>query len=168
MTKNMNFLSDFGVQPMLLAAQVVNFLVLLFILKKLLYAPILKILEKRKELIVKTIKNAEESERIYQEAGEKADEILANAAEESRKALDETKKMGDQMLEEYNKMGAEILERANQEALRIMEGEKERLIQQVRENVGSLVIAVVKKVTGKVLTKEDQKKLFEKEIRNIS
>ena len=153
----MNFLSDFGVQPVLLAAQVVNFLILLFILKKLLYGPILEVLEKRKQLIAKTIKNAEESERIYQEASEKAERIIANAADQSQKMLDETKKMG-----------TEILEKANQEALKIVEAEKEELIQHVKENIGDLVLAILKKVTGKVITKEEQKKLFEKEVRNLS
>lgn len=164
----MDILNQFGINPLLLAAQIVNFLILLFILKKFLYKPLLQILEKRKELVVKTLKNAEESERIYQEASEKADRIIANAAEQSQKILDETKKMGAQVLEEYNKAGAEILQRANEEALRITEAEKERLMQQVKENVGSLVLAVLKKLTGKVITKEDQKKLFESEIKNLS
>ena len=153
---------------MLLAAQVVNFLILLFILKKLLYGPILEVLEKRKQLIAKTIKNAEESERIYQEASEKAERIIANAADQSQKMLDETKKMGTEILEGYNRMGTEILEKANQEALKIVEAEKEELIQHVKENIGDLVLAILKKVTGKVITKEEQKKLFEKEVRNLS
>ena len=119
-------------------------------------------------MVIKTLKNAEESERIYKEASEKADRIIANASEESRKILDETKKMGAEVLEEYNKTGAEILQRANQEALRINEAEKERLMQQVKENIGSLAVAAFERITGKKLTKEDQKNILGKEVKNIS
>jgi len=43
----MDILNQFGIKPVLLAAQVVNFLALLFILKKFLYQPILKVLKTR-------------------------------------------------------------------------------------------------------------------------
>src|SRR3989344_4851482 len=102
------------------------------------------------------------------EASEKAERIIANAADQSQKMLDETKKMGTEILDGYNRMGTEILEKANQEALKIVEAEKEELIKHVKENIGDLVLAILKKVTGKVITKEEQKKLFEKEVRNLS
>ena len=47
----MDFLNDFGVKPVLLAAQAVNFFILLFILKRFLYKPILGMLEKRKMIL---------------------------------------------------------------------------------------------------------------------
>ena len=42
-----------GIEPVLLAAQIVNFLVILVVLQKLLYKPILGMLEKRKREITK-------------------------------------------------------------------------------------------------------------------
>src|SRR3989338_593740 len=54
----MDFLSDFGVQPILLAAQAVNFLVLLFILNKFLYKPVLKTLDQRKQKVSQSLKAA--------------------------------------------------------------------------------------------------------------
>ena len=47
----MEIIKQFGINPILLAAQVVNFIVLLFIFKKLLYKPILKVLDERKKKI---------------------------------------------------------------------------------------------------------------------
>ncbi|MBI2593944.1 F0F1 ATP synthase subunit B, partial [Candidatus Daviesbacteria bacterium] len=76
-------LSDFGVQPVLLLAQIVNFLVLLWILNKLLYKPVLKVLEERKAKIEKGLKNAEEIEKR-----------LAQTAEEEEKAILAAAKMG--------------------------------------------------------------------------
>lgn len=164
----MEILNQFGINPILLAAQVVNFLILLFILKKFLYRPILKILEKRKELVVKTLKNAEESEKIYREASEKADQIIANAAEESKKILDETKKMGAQVLEEYNKAGAEILQRANVQAIEVIKADKVVFETEMKKHLGDLVVLAFEKVTGKRLTEKDRMEVVEKEVRNLS
>ena len=66
----MDILSQFGVKPILLAAQVVNFLILLFILKKFLYGPILKVLSERRKKIEDSLKNVEEIEKRYNEMKE--------------------------------------------------------------------------------------------------
>ena len=164
----MDFLADFGVQPLLLAAQVVNFLILLFILKKFLYKPILKVLETRKNKIAESLRKAEEIEIKMQKASEEADRIIARSLEESKKILDETNKAGALLLEDYNKAGAEILQRASEDALKFNEIEREKLKQEIRENLGGLVVLAFEKVTGKKITKEDQKNIIEKEIRNLS
>ncbi len=163
----MDFLADFGVQPLLLAAQVVNFLILLFILKKFLYKPILKVLETRKELIVKTLKNADESERILLETNEKADRIIAKSLEEAKKILDETNKAGALMLEDYNKTGVGILQKASEAALKFNEIEREKLKQEIRENLADLVALAFEKVTGKMISKKEQKQLIEKNIKEL-
>ena len=73
----MDILNQFGVQPILLAAQVVNFLILLFILKKFLYGPILKVLDSRKKTIEQSLKNAEEIERRLLETTEEKEKVMA-------------------------------------------------------------------------------------------
>ena len=73
----MDILNQFGISPVLLTAQVVNFLVLLFILKKLLYGPLLKVLAERRKKIEDSLKNAEEIELRLQETNEKIDKMLS-------------------------------------------------------------------------------------------
>lgn len=164
----MEILSQFGVKPLLLAAQVVNFLILLFILKKFLYKPILKVLEKRKELIVKTLKNADESERILLETNEKADRIMTRTLEEAKKILDETNQAGVLMLEDYNKTGAEILQKARENALKFSEIERRKLEQEVTEHLADIVTLALEKVIGRKITKKEQLEIIEKEVKNIS
>lgn len=160
-------LSEFGVQPILLAAQVVNFLILLFILKKFLYGPILNILQKRKELIVKTLKNAEESEKILQETNTKANKIIERTLEESRRILDESNKAGAQILEDTNKAVEGILQNAQKEALSLMNIERVKLKQEIREHLGDLAILAFEKITGKTINKSQQKELIEKAVKEL-
>lgn len=163
----MDFLKDFGLNPVLLAAQVVNFLILLWILNKFLYGPILGILQKRKEMIAKTIKNAEESERILSETDEKADRIIEKALDQSKKILDDTNQAAAQILEDTNKAAEEILRNAQKEALSLVDIERVVLNQEIKKHVGSLVVLIFEKITGQSV-RPKQKEIIEKEVKNIS
>ena len=58
----MEFLKDFGVNPILLLAQIVNFTVLLILLKKFFYKPILKVLEERKHKIETSVTQTQKNQ----------------------------------------------------------------------------------------------------------
>ena len=55
----MELLSNLGINGKLLLAQIVNFFILLYILKRFAYKPILKVLDDRKEKIEKGLRDAE-------------------------------------------------------------------------------------------------------------
>ncbi len=117
----MEILNQFGINPILLLAQVVNFLVLLFILKKFLYKPILKVLEERKKKIEESLKNAEEIEKRLLETEEEKDKVLLKASSEAQKLLDDTKKELEAMKTEMElraKQQAELIIKKGEEAAR--------------------------------------------------
>ncbi len=164
----MDILNQFGVKPLLLAAQVVNFLILLFILKKFLYKPILKVLEERKKRIEDSLRNAETIEKKLLKTQEDSEKILAKALEEAQKITEETKKDIAIMKEEgklqAEQQAADIIRKTEE----IIKMEKEKMMVEVKAEVGSLIVTVFQKVTGKSLTKEDQRKIIEREVKNIS
>ena len=164
----MDILNQFGVQPILLAAQVVNFFILLFILKKLLYGQILKVLEARRKKIEESLKNAEEIEKKLQETDEQSEKIIANTLQQSQKILDETKEAAAQILEDANNSAANIIERAHVQALEAIKTERIILERETKEHLGDLVVLAFEKVTGKKVTREDQERMIEKEVRNLS
>lgn len=164
----MNFLSDFGVNPILLVAQVVNFLILLFILKKFLYGPILKVLAVRRQKIEESLKNAEEIELRLQKTNEDVEKILANAMDEAQKIIKESKEVGMQFIEAGKKTQEDIINKAFEQALEVRKTEYVRLEKQLKEHAGDLIALAFEKVTGKKITRDDQKKIIEKEVRNLS
>ncbi|TSC87460.1 MAG: F-type H+-transporting ATPase subunit b [Microgenomates group bacterium Gr01-1014_7] len=164
----MNFLSDFGLNPVLLAAQVVNFLILLWILNKFLYKPILKILAERRKKVEDSLEHAEEAEKKLLEATEEAQNLIAKAAVEGQKIVDGATKAGlqikDEIVQKANEAAA-VVYKKNEEAVRLRE---ERMMNEVRAAAADLVTVVIQKLTGKVITKDDQKSMIEKEVRNLS
>ena len=97
--------------------QVINFVVLLFILKKLLYKPVKEIMEKRRGLIEKTIGDAE---RTKKEALE--------LKEQQQQEVNRLKALQPQMIENVKKEAAEerkkLLMEAKEEAAKMIEKEK--------------------------------------------
>ena len=164
----MEIFNQFGVQPVLLAAQVVNFLILLFILKKFLYKPIQKVLDERKKRIEDSLKNAEEIEQRLLRTQEESDKIIAKALKEAQNILDQTNETSAQILDGANKQAERILQRATEDGKAVMEMQKDMLMRQVRENAGNLIALVFQKVISKKITKQDQIDYIEKEVKNLS
>lgn len=164
----MEIFNNFGVNPLLLAAQVVNFLILLFILKRFLYKPILGALEQRKKRIEESLQNAEEIEQRLLKTNEEVEKILAKALEESQKIINESKEASSAILGESKATAADIIQKAYEQALEVKKAEKVKLQQEIRENLGDIVSLALEKVTGKVITEKQKKEIIEKEVRNLS
>ena len=80
-----------GIEPSLLLAQIVNFLVILVLLNKLLYKPILTMLEKRKKEIEDTVKITERLKKDEARMEEKHEKVLTKAREEASSIIEEAK-----------------------------------------------------------------------------
>ncbi|MFZ1720533.1 MAG: F0F1 ATP synthase subunit B [Candidatus Moraniibacteriota bacterium] len=86
----MDALSNIGVDWKLLLAQVVNFGILLFILKRYAYQPMLKMMDERTAKIEKGLLDAEAAQVKLREMEEKERAVLAEARAEAKKILTET------------------------------------------------------------------------------
>ena len=74
-------MENLGIQPVPLLLQAINFLLLLFILKKYLYKPILKALEDRKKKIEEGLAYSEKMKAEAEKSEKKREEIISRAKE---------------------------------------------------------------------------------------
>ncbi len=116
----MEALKEFGVQWPLLVASIINFVILLLLLKKFLYAPILKTLDERREMIKKSMENAEFIEKEKKKTEERVKSSLKLANEESLKIINRAHLAAE-------KSKTDIIDEANQQALKIIERAKEEI-----------------------------------------
>jgi F-type H+-transporting ATPase subunit b len=164
----MQILDQFGIQPILLLAQIVNFLVLLFLLKKFLYRPILKILQERKDKIAKSLEDAREIENKLAQTEEDRDTALAKAAEEAKKIINDATKGADEIIKQaHEKAALDItdLVKKSEEAMKL---EREQMHLEIRQELANLVATSLEKVVGKVLNKKDQEEIVKKSIKEIN
>jgi F-type H+-transporting ATPase subunit b len=97
--------------------QVLNFLVLLFILKRVLYKPIREIIEKRRSLIQQRIEEAEKTKK-------EAMDLKENYQHETDKLHELKSQMLEKMNEEVEQERKKLIGRAEEEAARVIEKEK--------------------------------------------
>jgi F-type H+-transporting ATPase subunit b len=140
-------------------AQCVSVTILFLLLNKLAWKPVVKMLDERRQIIADSITNADkikkeladaETQRlaVIGKANEKANVIIAEA-EKSAAALTE------QRAKEATRQAEDIIKNAHEAAVL----DRNRLMAELKTHLGELVIQTTQKVTGKVLTPEDQSRL---------
>jgi F-type H+-transporting ATPase subunit b len=163
------FFDAFGVDPFKLLFQVINFLLLLYLLNRFLFKPVLKLLDERESRIRKGLEDAEAAAR---------DRELAKAEREA--ALDEARKEAQAMVARANKIAedsrAEILadakEQADKVAARAREeitAEKDKAMAELRATVADLALEAATRLVRKEMDAPAQRRLVEdflKEVKN--
>ncbi|MBI3384892.1 F0F1 ATP synthase subunit B [Candidatus Gottesmanbacteria bacterium] len=154
-----------GIEPILLLTQVINFSILVIVLTKFLYKPILKMLDERKRKI-------EEGLALSREMATKKEEL----DRDREKVLDRAKNEGAKIIEEYKaqakKMEAEIIASANEEAKRLkekaktdQEEEKKKMWSDLRKQLFILALEMSRKVVGEVLNDKAQRLILERKLK---
>ena len=90
-------LNLFGLEGKLFIAQIINFAILLFILKKFLYEPIANMLEERKTKIKQGLDDAENAKKALADADNQKILILKEAKIDADKILENTKKSSESL-----------------------------------------------------------------------
>ena len=158
----------FGFDVRLFLSQVISFIIVALLLRRFAYKPIQKVLEDRRERIAESLRNADKIKAELAEAAKKKAEILTLATAE-----------GQRMIEEARASAATIAERKEQEAIAAAEQimakareagelEHERMMAEMKRELGRLVVETTAKVTGKVLTPDDQRRLQEETARQLA
>ncbi len=152
---------QFGVTWELLLSQCIAFLVLAFALKKFAYGPVLKVLEERKQRIAEGIENADKIKAELEDTQAQKDAILKEAGEKRQEIIDAAKaaaaKLEREEAEKALKKAEDIITKA-QEAT---EASRQEMMSELKAEIGRLVVDTTIKVSGKVLSEDDQQRLID-------
>lgn len=160
-------IKDFGIDPVLLAAQIVNFLILLYILKKFAYKPILNGLEKRKQMIAQSLKNAEEIELKLQKTEEERESVLEKAAKEARIVLDEAAKSAEGIIHEARLKAQSDMEEMLEKGKESIQLERVQMQQEIKTELADIVAISLEKIIKKSVSEKEQKKLIEDTLKSM-
>ncbi len=139
----MEKLLTLGIDPMAIVVYLANTGLLIVILTKLLYKPILKILDKRREIIKNSIEEAKNMQKAFEEKVEilekekrETEERLKNEVEKMRKFAEEKKK---EIIAEMEVSRASTLKKTQEE----VESKKKSLIKEVERDVKILMSKII-------------------------
>jgi F-type H+-transporting ATPase subunit b len=147
--------------------QLVVFLILLMLLKKFAFGPIIAMMQKREEHIANQItsaeRNREEAEKYLVEQREE----IQTARTEAQSIIANAKKLSEQQTEDMIKSAKVDTERMKEAALAEIKREKEQAVSALREQVASLSVLVATKVIEKELDEKAQSKLIEDYLKEV-
>ncbi|MEP7162321.1 MAG: F0F1 ATP synthase subunit B [Candidatus Moraniibacteriota bacterium] len=163
----MDALANLGIDWKLFVAQAVNFLILLFILKKFAYKPILGLLDERSQKIEKGLRDAEEAERKLTASLEEEKKIIAAAREEAREVLmlaeASAKKRDVEMLAQTKAKIDKMITEADAH----LAEEQKKLLRDAKAELSGVVLSALEKVLGEKVDEKTDKVLIEKALQSL-
>lgn len=153
--------SQFGVEPVLLSAQIINFIILIYLLKRFLYKPILAMLKKREEKIRQGLADAAANEELLAKTQEKEKKILAEANEEASVLVAESRTRGAKLEENMALLAKEKSEQVLARAQSQIEEERRLMEKALERKTADAAINILEKLLPKLLSKEDHVRILE-------
>ena len=157
----------FGLETKLFIAQIVNFAILLFILKKFLYKPITQMLEERRNKIKQGLDDAENAHKALLDADTQKIAILKTAKTDADKILENVKASSETLkqksAEDAKKQASEIIETAKKQA----KDEFDKATKQVGVMSVDLSKKIISKVLSEIFTDDEKTVVLSKAVDKI-
>jgi len=158
----------FGWNWKLFLSQVISFCIVAYLLQRFAYKPILAVLEERRRKIEEGQINAEKIKKELAEAEKRYQEIVAKANADGQKMIDEARESAAHLSERKQQKAIAAAEKIISKAREAAAIEHDRTMESLKRELGRLVVDTTAKVTGKVLTPDDQRRLQEEAAREVA
>ncbi len=157
----MELLDNLGVDGPKLIAQLINFGIVLLVLWKFAYKPVLEMLETRRQKIAQSMDEAEQIKTELAETQAERDKVMVTANQKAEKLIADAKEAAKQVGEAEGQRAVKQAEEIIRKAREATEVDRERMLSELKAEIGRLVVETTAKVSGKVLTAEDQQRLID-------
>jgi F-type H+-transporting ATPase subunit b len=158
----------FGVDWTHLGAQIISFGIVCLVLYKFAYGPVLTMLEERRQQIALGLANAEKIKAELDRTEAQRQEVMAHAYAEAAKSVEEGRAAGARVLEQETHKAQAAAQQIMAKAHEAAALDHDRMLTELKREVGRLVVQTTTTVTGKILTPEDHSRLAEETARHLA
>lgn len=144
-----------------------TFILLLVVLRKMAWKPILQTLAEREKRIQEALQKADAAQKESEETMVKQKEIIEAAKREAQELLSKSRKTAEATKEE-------ILQKANSEAENLLERakkeinlEREKAVEEIKKQAADLSIMIASKLVGKALSAKDHQDVIAESIKKM-
>ncbi|MBT4857323.1 F0F1 ATP synthase subunit B [Candidatus Uhrbacteria bacterium] len=159
---------QFGLNVQTFAAQLINFLIVLVILWRFVYKPVVKLLDERQEKIEKSVKTAEEIEERMTKLSIEREEILNEARKEAQaiaeKAHEDSNGRRDEMVASAKREVERVISKGKDQ----LATEKASMLRELRKDVVDIAVKAVARVLDDQVDEKRSKSLAEEVVRKMS
>ena len=146
---------------------IATFLILVWLLAKFAWRPLLAALEQRQDTIRKSLDDAQQAKQELERLHVESRKILTEARVQAEQIVSQTRtdasRLRDELKQKAQSEAAGVLKNAERQ----IEMETARALQQIRNEAVDISVAIASKVLERNVTKEDNERLIEETFRQI-
>ncbi|HLD21790.1 MAG TPA: F0F1 ATP synthase subunit B [Patescibacteria group bacterium] len=164
----MEFIHALGLDVKLLIANIINFVILMYILKKIAYKPLLQFVHERTKKIEEGVKNAELATQQLAEASSEKEQVLTEARKEAQAIIEQAKKQASEQAQS-------IIDASHTESERVITAAKEQIaverteaLKDAKKQVANLTILATKKLLQEEIDEAKSKAFIERTLAEIN
>ena len=153
--------------PGLFVWTILTFLLLLFVLAKFAWKPLLKMLNDREELIRSSLEDAEKAKEKLEKLNAEGEAIINQARSEAQSILSEGKAAAAKLKDETLDVAKEQANQIASEAEKQINIEKDKAIAEIKSEVVNLSMSIAEKLINKNISPEDNKALIDESLSSV-
>ncbi len=158
----------FGVDWSHLIAQMISFSIVCALLYRFAYNPVLRVLAERRQLIAQGLANSEQIKAELAKTEAQRQEVMAQANLQATQFIDEARGAAARLREQETQKAIATAEQITAKAREAAAQDHIRMLAELKQEVGRLVVQTTGAITGKILTPEDQRRLAEETARELA
>jgi len=153
--------------PGLFIWTIVTFLVLLALLAKFAWRPLLQALESRQERIRNSLEDAERARQELERLQQESAKIMQQARIEAESIVTQTRADAERLREELKQKAKDEADNILRNAQQQIQLQTRQAIQQIRHEVADIAVLLTSKLLERNIAKEDNKRLIDDTLKQI-
>ena len=153
--------------PWTFIAQILNLFIQLYLIKRFLFKPINEVLEKRRQLADKEIREARTAQEEADSLKQQYENNLSNAHAEAAQIVSEAQKEAETKAEEMIRQAETAATNIKAKAEADIAQERKKAINEAKDEIGGLAMDIASKVVEKEIREEDHRKLIDEFIDKV-
>jgi F-type H+-transporting ATPase subunit b len=158
----------FGVDWPHLGAQIISFCIVCALLYRFAYRHVLAMLEERRQQIALGLANAERIKAELDRTEDQRREVMAHAHAHATKVIEEARAAAARVLEQETRKALIAAETITINAREAAMQDHQRMLGELKREVGRLVVRTTAAVAGRILTAEDERRLTEETAKQVA
>lgn len=160
-------MEKFGIHTSTLIAQIINFLVMVVVLTKLLYRPILDQLDERRKKIEEGLALTQKLSKEREDLSAERRRVLSEAEEEGRKIVEKAMKQAKEQVREFEDSERRKLEQEMEKTRAQLSEERKQIMEQATKQALSLAVTLAEKLLRKELPEREARDFLNHAIKKL-
>ena len=158
----------FGVDWPHFISQVISFGIVAILLQRFAYKPILQVLEQRRRAIADGLANADRIKQELAKTEAARQDVLSQANAQANRLIEEARAAAARVQEQETQKAIVAAEQIIAKAREAANQDHARMLADLKREIGHLVVETTSRVTGKILTPDDQQRLAQETTRQLA